>query len=78
MSAWLITWFSVTSLPFSFRLPADSRLVTFTLESVSPSISAKLKSPGDKGATGVFVGGDGVVPCRRQVVDRIDVHGHGI
>ena len=54
MSALLMT--SSDIAPFSFRAPALSRLVTFTLASVLPSISAEVEVAGDKGVTGIFVG----------------------
>ena len=49
MSAFVIAWFSVTSAPSSSRSPALSRVVIFTLASVSPpSTSAKPKSEAEK------------------------------
>ena len=44
MSAFVITWFAVTSVPSSSRSPALSTAVIFTLASVPPSLSEKLKS----------------------------------
>ena len=44
MSAFEMTWFNITSVPSSSRFPLDSRPVIFTLASVSPSASMKLKS----------------------------------
>ena len=49
MSAFVMTWFRVTSVPSSSRSPALSRVVIVTLASVSPaSSSEKLKSEAAK------------------------------